>query len=636
MGHTLNYTIGDVITHTAAAQGHAGAAADGLRRVRPAGRERRDQGGRASAHRHRAQHRLDPRADAPHGLGDRLGRARSRPHDPTYYRWTQWLFLRFYEKGLAYRKEAPVKWCPNDQTVLANEQVIDGHCERCGAEVEAKILTQWYFRITDYADALLDEMADLEDWPDRVLTMQRNWIGRSARRPRRLQRRGERGGAAGLHDAARHAVRGDVLRAGAREPARRAARRGLGARGGGARLRPPHRRPLGGRARDEGEGRRLHRALRDQPGQRRADPDLGRRLRADGLRHRRDHGRAGARRARLRVRRALRDRDPAGRRPPRAGSCPRPARTPPTPTNEVLVNSGAFDGLPSPEAKEKIVAWLAERGLGEADDRLPPARLAVLAPALLGLPDPDHPLPRAAARCPCPTTSCRSSCPTSPRSPPKGRSPLAAAEDWVNVTCPKCGGPALRETDTMDTFVDSSWYFIRYTDPANDEAPFDREIADYWLPVNQYIGGIEHAVLHLLYARFFAKVMNEMGLCSFREPFARLFNQGMIGAGRRQDVEVEGQRRQPARVRRPLRRRHGADVHALHGPGRRGHGLAGQRPGGDLALPEPALADRARAGGGRRAAIPARARWRARRTRRSRRSPTTSTGGSRSTPRSRP
>ena len=134
-------------------------------------------------------------------------------------------------------------------------------------------------------------------------------------------------------------------------------------------------------------------------------------------------------------------------------------------------------------------------------------------------------------RLPSPTISCRSCCRTITEVAPKGRSPLAAAEDWVNVTCPACGGPALRETDTMDTFVDSSWYFIRYTDPSNTEEPFDRAIADYWLPVNQYIGGIEHAVLHLLYARFFAKVMNELGYCSFREPFARLFNQGMIGAG---------------------------------------------------------------------------------------------------------
>ena len=170
----------------------------------------------------------------------------------------------------------------------------------------------------------------------------------------------------------------------------------------------------------------------------------------------------------------------------------------------------------------------------------------------------------------------------------------------------------------MDTFVDSSWYFIRYTDPHNDGEPFARSIADYWLPVNQYIGGIEHAVLHLMYARFFTKVMNELGLVGFREPFARLFNQGMITAVGAKMSKSKGNVVDPLELRRPLRRRHGAAVHALHGPGRRGHGLARRRPRGHLALPEPALARRPRAGGeaGRRSGR--RARWRARRTGRSR------------------
>ena len=168
---------------------------------------------------------------------------------------------------------------------------------------------------------------------------------------------------------------------------------------------------------------------------------------------------------------------------------------------------------------------------------------------------------------------------------PKGRSPLAAAEDWVNVDCPSCGGPASRETDTMDTFVDSSWYFIRYTDPKNDQEPFSREIADYWLPVNQYIGGVEHAILHLLYARFFTKVMQEMGLVGFREPFARLFNQGMIHKDGAKMSKSKGNTVDPLGVRRPLRRRRRADVHALPGPGRPGHGVARLRDRGRLAVP---------------------------------------------------
>ena len=166
MGHVLNYTIGDVVSHFRRRQRLPRAAADGLRRVRPARRERRHPRRRPSAHQSPSATSPAIRAQMqPHGLGDRLGRARSRRTSPSYYRWTQWLFLRFYERGLAYRKEAPVKWCPNDQTVLANEQVIDGHCERCGAEVEARDLTQWFFKITDYADVLLDEMDTLERGP---------------------------------------------------------------------------------------------------------------------------------------------------------------------------------------------------------------------------------------------------------------------------------------------------------------------------------------------------------------------------------------------------------------------------------------------------------------------------------------
>ncbi len=233
MGHTLNYTIGDVITHLRRRKGMQvlrpmGYDAFGL----PAENAAIKEGGHP---RTVTERNIVSIREQMHRMGWAIDWGREiSTHDPAYYRWTQWLFLRFYEKGLAYRKEAPVKWCPNDQTVLANEQVVDGRCERCGAEVEAKTLTQWYFRITDYADALLDEMDTLEDWPERVLTMQRNWIGRSARCARRVRGRRHGGGVARLHDPARHAVRSDVLRPGAGEPARARARHGLGARGGGA------------------------------------------------------------------------------------------------------------------------------------------------------------------------------------------------------------------------------------------------------------------------------------------------------------------------------------------------------------------------------------------------------------------
>jgi leucyl-tRNA synthetase len=195
--------------------------------------------------------------------------------------------------------------------------------------------------------------------------------------------------------------------------------------------------------------------------------------------------------------------------------------------DEVLVNSAGFDGLPSPEAKRAIVEMLAERGLGEATVGYRLRDWLISRQRYWGCPIPIVHCERC-GEVPVPDDQLPVLLPEIEEYLPKGRSPLAAAEDWVNVDCPRCGGPARRETDTMDTFVDSSWYFLRYTDPENDEAPFDREVVDYWLPVNQYIGGVEHAILHLLYARFFTKVMQEMGLVGFREPFARLFNQGMI------------------------------------------------------------------------------------------------------------
>ena len=313
MGHVLNYTLGDVVSHVRRRHGFAvlrpmGYDAFGLPAENAAIRE----GGhpREVTDRNIAAIRAQIKR-----MGWSIDWSREvSTHEPEYYRWTQWLFLQLYGKGLAYRKAAPVKWCPFDQTVLANEQVIDGHCERCGNEVESRNLEQWMFKITDFADRLLDDMAQL-DWPDRVLTMQRNWIGRSegAEVTFRVEELDE--DVPGLHDAAGHAVRRDVLRARARASARRAVRRALARRRGAARVRAARCREeeRGARGR-RGQDRRLHRLLRREPGQRRAHPDLGRRLRPDGLRHRRDHGGAGARRARLRLRREVRAADRAGRR----------------------------------------------------------------------------------------------------------------------------------------------------------------------------------------------------------------------------------------------------------------------------------------------------------------------------------
>ena len=414
MGHTLNYTIGDVITHLRRRKGMQvlrpmGYDAFGL----PAENAAIKEGGHPRAV---TERNIVTIREQMHRMGWAIDWGREiSTHDPAYYRWTQWLFLRFYERGLAYRKEAPVKWCPNDQTVLANEQVIDGRCERCGAEVEAKNLTQWFFRITDYADELLDEMALLEDWPERVLTMQRNWIGRShgARVVFSVEGSGE--------ELPVFTTRPDTLFGATffvlapENPLRRAARRGQRARGGGARLRPPRRRALRGRARGEGEGRRLHRALRRQPRQRRADPDLGRRLRPDGLRHRRDHGRARARRARLRVRGALRARDPPGRRPARAASCPRHGAYSAHTADEVLVNSGAVQRAPEPRRRRSRSSpgW-PSRASARRRSATACATGSSHGSATGAARSRSSTAPRA-ARCPFRTTSCPSCCPTSRR-----------------------------------------------------------------------------------------------------------------------------------------------------------------------------------------------------------------------------
>ncbi len=527
MGHTLNYTIGDVITHLRRRKGMQvlrpmGYDAFGL----PAENAAIKEGGHPRAV---TERNIVAIREQMHRMGWAIDWAREiSTHEPSYYRWTQWLFLRFFERGLAYRKEAPVKWCPNDQTVLANEQVIDGRCERCGHEVEAKNLTQWFFRITDYADALLDEMSLLEDWPDRVLTMQRNWIGRSqgarvvfsvdgsgeelpvfTTRPDTLfgatffVLAPENSMVTQLVEGLEHEteVLDYVRHAAARSEVEREEKEKDGVFTGRYAVNPV-------------SGERIPIWVADYvlmgygTGAIMAVP----------AHDERDY--AFAERYGLEVRPVV---VPEGGDLPDAGAYS--AHT----ADEVLVNSDGFDGLSSPEAKERIVAWLAERGLGEATIGYRLRDWLFSRQRYWGCPIPIVHCPTC-GEVPVPDDQLPVLLPDITEVAPKGRSPLAAAEDWVNTTCPKCGGSALRETDTMDTFVDSSWYFIRYTDPADDEEPFERAVADYWLPVNQYIGGIEHAVLHLLYARFFTKVMNEMGMCSFREPFARLFNQGMIGA----------------------------------------------------------------------------------------------------------
>ncbi|MEJ7568740.1 MAG: leucine--tRNA ligase [Gaiellaceae bacterium] len=529
MGHALNYTIGDVVTHVRRRLGQQvlrpmGYDTFGLPAENAAikeGRHPREVTDRNIAAIREQMRRMGWAIDWDRELSTA---------DPAYYRWTQWLFLRFYERGLAYRKEAPVKWCPKDQTVLANEQVIDGHCERCGAEVETRNLTQWFFRITDYADALLDEMDLLESWPERVLTMQRNWIGRSegARVVFRVGGSGEElpvfttrpdtlFGATFMVLAPEHplveslvagseheaAVREYVRHAGSRTNVEREQKEKDGVPTGRNAINPVNGEPIPIWVADYvlmeyGTGAIMSVPAHDE----------------------RDH--AFAERYGLPIVQVVApEGGPEGGEEPKAGAYV--AHT----ENERLLGSGEFSGLSAPEGKRAIVSWLAARGEAEATIGYRLRDWGFSRQRYWGCPIPIVHCPEC-GEVPVPDDELPVVLPELTDYLPKGRSPLASAEDWVRVECPRCGGEASRETDTMDTFVDSSWYYIRYCDLANDEAPFDREIADYWLPVNQYIGGIEHAVLHLLYARFFTKVMQELGLVGFREPFARLFNQGML------------------------------------------------------------------------------------------------------------
>jgi leucyl-tRNA synthetase len=447
--------------------------------------------------------------------------------DPEYYRWTQWIFLRMFERGLAERREAAVNWCPTDQTVLANEQVVDGHCERCGTEVELRQLTQWFLRITDYAQALLDDMELLDDWPERVLAMQRNWIGRSE--GARVLFRTEDG----AHEIPVFTTRPDTL-FGATfflvAPEHPLLATLVDGR--------PEADAVLGYARAAARASLADRSATDKPktgvftGRYVVNPINGERIPVWVAEYvLMDYGTgaimavpghderdfAFARQHDLPIRRVVADPDSAADAPLEQ------AHT----GSGRLVNSGFLDDLPVDQATQAAAAWLAERGVGQATVGYRLRDWLISRQRYWGVPIPVIHCP-ACGPVAVPDSQLPVVLPDVDDYAPKGQSPLATNAEFLAATCPSCGGPARRETDTMDTFVDSAWYYLRYTAPHLSSAPFERELADYWLPVDQYIGGVEHAVLHLLYARFFTKVLNDLDLVGFREPFARLFTQGMI------------------------------------------------------------------------------------------------------------
>jgi leucyl-tRNA synthetase len=450
-------------------------------------------------------------------------------HEPSYYRWTQWIFLRLYDAGLAYRKEAAVKWCPNDQTVLANEQVVDGRCERCGHEVEVRQLEQWFFRITDYAERLLNDLETIE-WPEHVKTMQRNWIGRSegaevtfrceelgidypvfTTRPDTLF------GATFFVMAPEHP---DVLRLAAgtgsegrvREYVNHAA--GESSEERGSAERPKTGVPLGRTVTNPVNGEQIPMFVADYvlmeygTGAVMAVPAHDQRDYDFAVTHD------------LPIRQVV--------EPPDGGGLAEGQAFVEHQAGERLVNSGEFTGMPATEGKDAIVRWLDREGQGHPTVQYRLRDWLLSRQRYWGCPIPIVHCPDCGT-VPVPDDQLPVELPDISDYKPKGRSPLAAAEDWVRTSCPSCGNrDARRETDTMDTFVDSSWYFLRYCDARNETAPFDRAAVDRWMPVDQYIGGVEHAILHLLYARFFCKALTDLGHLDVQEPFARLFTQGMI------------------------------------------------------------------------------------------------------------
>jgi leucyl-tRNA synthetase len=483
---------------------------------------------------------------------------RLRTSDPDYYGWTQSLFLRLFENGLAYRKESPVNWCPKDLTVLANEQVIQGRCERCGTPVERRDLTQWFFKITDYAQRLLDDVDLLVDWPERVVTMQRNWIGRSegadvtftieetgeeitifTTRPDTLwgvtffafavehpavQRLAE---LAGTWDQVRPLV--EKARASSLASHEEAdTKEGV---------------PLGVHAVNPVDGERVPcfvapyvmmgygtGAIMGVPAHDQRDFEF-------------------ARQHALPVRVVI---EPPGQHVDPA------TMTEALPHDGVMVNSGPFDGEPSPASIANVTDWLEREGRGRASVQFRLRDWLISRQRYWGAPIPIIHCPTD-GEVAVPDDQLPVLLPEDADFQLGGESPLARHPTWKHVTCPSCGGEAERDTDTMDTFVDSSWYFFRYCSPGYDDGPFRREDVERWMPADQYTGGVEHAILHLLYCRFVTKALHDLGMVSFVEPFPKLMNQGQVIYGGARMSKSKGNVVAPM----PLVERWGADTMRL-------------------------------------------------------------------------
>lgn len=453
---------------------------------------------------------------------------------PDYYKWTQWLFLQFFKAGLAYQKEAPVNWDPVDQTVLANEQVdAEGRSWRSGARVEKRLLKQWFLKITAYADQLLADLEKLSGWPERVRTMQENWIGQSV--GARVLFKTETGeelpvfttrpdtlwGATFMVLAPEHplveklttpeqqaAVKAYQAEAAARSEIERSAedREKTGVWTGSYAINPVNQERIPIWIADYvlmgyGTG-----AIMAVPAHDQRDFEF-------------------ARKFGLPIKLVV--------QPPQGGVESAEDLQAAWTGEGVLINSGPLNGIPvgkgPGQSVERAIAWLEEQGLGERQVNYRLRDWLISRQRYWGCPIPVIHCPHCGI-VPVPEEDLPVLLPEDVELTGRGGSPLAQLEDWVKVKCPTCGAEARRETDTMDTFICSSWYFLRFSDPRNDREIFRKDLVNAWLPVDQYVGGIEHAILHLLYARFFTKVLRDLGLLNFDEPFSRLLTQGMVQA----------------------------------------------------------------------------------------------------------
>lgn len=449
--------------------------------------------------------------------------------DPEYYKWNQWLFLKMFEKGLAYRKDSAVNWCPDCQTVLANEQVVAGLCERCDSAVTKKKLNQWYLKITDYADRLLDDMDQLEGaWPEKVLLMQRNWIGRSTgaqvdfavedfdqkitvytTRPDTLYGATFMVVAADSELAAKLVVGNavesefkkylDSVKADSDIDRLATDRVKTGVFLNRYAINPVNNEKIPIWASDYvladyGTG-----AIMAVPAHDQRDLDFARAMKLP---------------VRVVIDTGLEDPNTTGVATSGDGK---------------VINSGSISGLSKDEAIAKIIKELADKKVGKATKNYRLRDWLISRQRFWGTPIPIVHCDKCGL-VPVPQDQLPVELPDAKGLDlkPKGSSPLGAASDWVNVKCPKCNAPAKRDADTMDTFVDSSWYFLRYTSVNHHDVAFDKKAVDTWLPVDQYVGGVTHAILHLLYSRFFTKVLHDLGMLTFTEPFTRLLNQGMV------------------------------------------------------------------------------------------------------------